>query len=162
MGKIVNLSHLVTIRKKAKRNGRKVVFTNGCFDILHRGHIECLRRAKRLGDLLIVGLNSDSSVKKLKGSKRPIMSQEDRAEILASLLMVDYVCVFEEETPQRIISALIPDVLVKGGDYKKKEIVGREVVESHGGKVSTIKEVKAKSTKNIIKKIADRYRRSPI
>ena len=114
MGKIVNLDQLVRIRKRAKRDHRKVVFTNGCFDILHRGHIECLKKAKSFGDLLIVGLNSDSSVKKLKGSKRPIMPQQDRAEILASLGMVDYVCIFKEETPQKMICALIPDVLVKG------------------------------------------------
>jgi rfaE bifunctional protein nucleotidyltransferase chain/domain len=157
MGKIVNLDQLVRIRKRAKRNHQKVVFTNGCFDILHRGHIEYLKRAKGFGDLLIVGLNSDSSVKKIKGEKRPIMPQEDRAEILASLGMTDYVCIFEEETPQKIICALIPDVLVKGGDYKKKKIVGKEVVESFGGKVFAIKEVRGKSTKNIIQKIIARY-----
>jgi D-beta-D-heptose 7-phosphate kinase/D-beta-D-heptose 1-phosphate adenosyltransferase len=105
-----------------------------------------------------VGLNSDSSVKKLKGDKRPIMPQEDRTEILASLEMVDYVCIFEEETPQKIIHALIPDILVKGGDYKKKKIVGKDVVEAHGGKVLTVKEIRGKSTKNIIQKIVARYR----
>jgi D-beta-D-heptose 7-phosphate kinase/D-beta-D-heptose 1-phosphate adenosyltransferase len=157
MGKIVKLDQLIKIRKMAKRNRQNVVFTNGCFDILHRGHVECLRKAKTFGNLLIVGLNSDSSVKKLKGPKRPIVPQEDRAAILASLEMVDYVYVFDEETPHRIISALIPDVLVKGGDYKKKQIVGKEVVESHGGKVLTIEEVKAKSSKNIIRKILARY-----
>ena len=162
MGKIVNLDQLIRIRKRAKREHRKVVFTNGCFDILHRGHIECLKKAKSFGDLLIVGLNSDSSVKKLKGNKRPIFPQQDRAEILASLGMVDYVCIFEEETPQKIIWALIPDVLVKGGDYKKRKIVGKEMVESHGGKVLTVKEVEGKSTKNIIKKILVRYRKSSI
>ncbi len=161
MEKIVSLDQLVRIRKRAKRNRQKVVFTNGCFDILHRGHIECLKKAKDFGDLLILGLNSDSSVKKLKGDKRPIMPQEDRAAILASLEMVDYVCIFDEETPRRIITALIPDVLVKGGDYKKKMIVGKEVVEAHGGNVLTIKEVKAKSTKNIIRKILARYGRGP-
>jgi D-beta-D-heptose 7-phosphate kinase/D-beta-D-heptose 1-phosphate adenosyltransferase len=157
MGKIVNLDQLIRIRKKAKRDHKKVVFTNGCFDILHRGHIECLKKAKSFGDLLIVGLNSDSSVKKLKGDKRPIVPQEDRAEILASLWMVDYVCIFDEETPDKIISALIPDILVKGNDYKKKEIVGKDVVESHGGKVLTVKEIRGKSTKNIIQKIVARY-----
>jgi rfaE bifunctional protein nucleotidyltransferase chain/domain len=160
MGKIVNLDQLVRIRKRAKRDHQKVVFTNGCFDILHRGHIECLKKAKSFGDLLVVGLNSDSSVKKLKGSKRPIVPQQDRAEILASLGMVDYVCIFKEETPQNMICALIPDVLVKGGDYKKKKIVGKEVVRSHGGRVFTVKEVKCKSTKNIIKKILTSHRKS--
>lgn len=162
MGKVVNLDQLIRIRKRAKRDHRKVVFTNGCFDILHRGHIGCLKKAKSFGDLLIVGLNSDSSVKKVKGSKRPIQPQEDRAEILASLGMVDYVCIFEEETPQKMICALIPDVLVKGGDYKKEKIVGKEVVKSHGGRVFTVKEIKAKSTKNIIKRIIARYRKSSI
>ena len=162
MGKIVNLNQLSRIRKKAKKDRQKVVFTNGCFDILHRGHIECLKKAKSLGDFLIVGLNSDSSVKKIKGDKRPINPQEDRAEILASLEVVDYVCIFEEETPQKVINALVPDVLVKGGDYKQKKIVGKEVVESHGGRVFTVKEIRAKSTKNIIKRILARYRKSSI
>ena len=162
MRKIVNLDQLIGIRKRAKREHQKVVFTNGCFDILHRGHIECLKKAKSLGDLLVVGLNSDSSVKKLKGSRRPIMPQQDRAEILASLGMVDYVCIFKEETPEKMIGALIPDVLVKGGDYKKKKIVGTEVVKSHGGRVFTVKEVKGKSTKNIIKKILASYRKGLI
>ncbi len=162
MGKIVNLNQLIRIRKRARRDHRKVVFTNGCFDILHRGHIEYLKRAKSVGELLIVGLNSDSSVKKIKGSKRPIMPQEDRAEILASLGMVDYVCIFDEETPQKIICALIPDVLVKGGDYEKKNIVGKEVVESHGGEVFTVREVRGKSSIKIIKKIVARYGRSTI
>jgi len=162
MGKIVNLDQLIRIRKRAKRDHQNVVFTNGCFDILHRGHLQCLKKAKSFGDLLIVGLNSDSSVKKLKGKGRPIMPQEDRAEILSSLGMVDYVCIFEEETPRKIIYALIPDVLVKGGDYKKKKIVGKEVVKSHGGRVFTVKEIKAKSTKNIINRIVARYRKSSI
>jgi len=158
MGKIVNLDQLIRIRKKAKKDHLKVVFTNGCFDILHRGHIECLKKAKSFGDLLIVGLNSDSSIKKLKGNKRPIVPQGDRAEILTSLGMVDYVCIFDEETPQEIISVLIPDILVKGSDYKKKEIVGQDVVQAHGGKVLTVKEIRGKSTKNIIQKIVARYR----
>ncbi|KPK76696.1 MAG: hypothetical protein AMJ89_03715 [candidate division Zixibacteria bacterium SM23_73] len=162
MGKIVNLDQLIRIRKRAKRDHQKVVFTNGCFDILHRGHIECLKKAKSFGDLLIVGLNSDSSVEKLKGKGRPIQPQEDRAEILASLEMVDYVCIFKEETPQKMICALIPDILVKGGDYKKKKIVGKEVVRSHGGRVFTVKEVKGESSKNIIKKILASYRKSSI
>jgi rfaE bifunctional protein nucleotidyltransferase chain/domain len=162
MGRVVDLDKLIRIRKRAKRNHQKVVFTNGCFDILHRGHVEYLKKARGFGDLLIVGLNSDSSVKKLKGSKRPIVPQKDRAEILASLCMVDYVCIFQEETPQKIINALIPDILVKGGDYKKKKIVGREVVESHVGKVFTVNEVRGKSTKNIIKRILACYRKNSI
>ncbi len=134
-----------------------MVFTNGCFDILHRGHIECLRKAKSLGDVLIVGLNSDSSVRKIKGEKRPIVSQNDRAEILASLEMVDYVLTFQETTPFKVISRLVPDVLVKGGDYTKDNIVGNKIVESGGGRVITVKPVPGRSTQNIIKKIVDNY-----
>lgn len=134
-----------------------MVFTNGCFDILHRGHIECLRRARSFGDVLVVGLNSDSSVQKIKGEKRPLLSQNDRAEIIASLEMVDYVLIFNEETPQKIIASLVPDVLVKGGDYKKDEIVGRDMVESSGGQVIRVKKIPGRSTKDIIKKITNRY-----
>jgi D-beta-D-heptose 7-phosphate kinase/D-beta-D-heptose 1-phosphate adenosyltransferase len=159
MGRIVDLDKLIEIRRRAKLQHQKVVFTNGCFDILHRGHVEYLKKAKSFGDLLIVGLNSDSSVEKLKGKGRPIVPQEDRAEILISLCMVDYVCIFEEETPQKLIGALIPDVLVKGGDYKKEQIVGKEVVESHGGKVLTVKEIKGKSTKSMIAGIITLHKR---
>jgi len=137
-----------------------VVFTNGCFDILHRGHIEYLKKAKTLGDILIVGLNSDSSVRKIKGEKRPIVKQKDRAEILAALSFVDYICIFNEETPEKMIKILIPDVLVKGGDWAKPDIVGKDIVESCGGKVVTVPLVKGKSTKNIIRTIVDRYCKS--
>jgi len=113
--KIKSLRQLVRIRNALRRQAKEVVFTNGCFDILHRGHIECLRKAKSFGDVLIVGLNSDSSVRKIKGDKRPILPQDDRAEILASLEMVDYVVIFGQETPQKVIASLIPDVLAKGG-----------------------------------------------
>jgi rfaE bifunctional protein nucleotidyltransferase chain/domain len=159
MGKSVNLQDLIQIRKKAKKEDKKVVFTNGCFDLLHRGHIEYLKKAKRLGDILIVGLNSDSSVRKIKGQGRPIQKQADRAAILASLYFVNYVCIFSELTPLKLISALIPDILVKGGDWKVKDIVGKEIVESHGGKVLSIKMVKGKSTRNIIQTILKRFRR---
>jgi rfaE bifunctional protein nucleotidyltransferase chain/domain len=155
--KIKALTELVRIRDRLRKTGKKVVFTNGCFDILHRGHIHCLRRAKSLGEVLIVGLNSDSSVKRIKGEKRPILPQADRAEILAALEMVDYVLVFNEDTPQRVISTLVPDVLVKGGDYGREQIVGREVVESGGGRVVRVKPVAGRSTRNIIKKITSRY-----
>jgi D-beta-D-heptose 7-phosphate kinase/D-beta-D-heptose 1-phosphate adenosyltransferase len=159
MGKLVNLQELIQIREKAREQNKKVVFTNGCFDLLHRGHIEYLKKAKRLGDILIVGLNSDSSVKKIKGEGRPIQGQADRAVILASLYLVDYVCIFNELTPLKLISKLIPDILVKGGDWKVKDIVGKDIVESHGGKVLSIKMVKGKSTRNIIQTILDRFRR---
>lgn len=155
--KIKSLQQLSKIRNALKRLGKKVVFTNGCFDILHRGHIECLRKAKSFGDVLMVGLNSDSSVRKIKGEKRPILSQNDRAEILASLEMVDYVLIFNEETPYKIITSLIPDVLVKGGDYGKDEIVGKDIVESYGGRVIKVKQIPGKSTRNIIRKTVNRY-----
>jgi rfaE bifunctional protein nucleotidyltransferase chain/domain len=155
--KIRSLSELVEIRRKLKKEGKALVFTNGCFDILHRGHIECLRKAKSHGDVLVVGLNSDFSVKKIKGDKRPILSQNDRAEILTCLEMVDYVVIFNEETPHKVIATLVPDVLVKGGDYAKDEIVGKDIVESGGGSVITVKQVRGKSTRNIIKTIIDRY-----
>ncbi|OGC82673.1 MAG: glycerol-3-phosphate cytidylyltransferase [candidate division Zixibacteria bacterium RBG_16_43_9] len=159
MGKIVKLQELIQIRKKAKKENKKVVFTNGCFDLLHRGHIEYLKKAKKLGDILIVGLNSDSSVKKIKGEGRPIQDQADRAVILASLYFVDYVCIFNELTPLKLISKLIPDILAKGGDWKVKDIVGKDIVESHGGKVLSIKMVKGKSTRNIIQTILKKIRR---
>ncbi len=158
MGQVVNLNELIKIRQKAKRENKEVVFTNGCFDILHRGHVEFLRRAKKLGDILVVGLNSDASVKKIKGRKRPIVNQGDRALILSNLLPVDYVCLFGEETPYNLISALLPDVLVKGADYRKKDVVGRDIVESSGGKVVNLRLVKGKSTKTIIRTILGRYR----
>jgi rfaE bifunctional protein nucleotidyltransferase chain/domain len=157
MNKVLDLTELIRVRKRAKVQKKKVVFTNGCFDLLHRGHIEYLKKAKSLGDILIVGLNSDSSVKKIKGKKRPIVNHKDRAEILSALSFVDYVCIFNEETPERMIKKIIPDILVKGGDWAKPDIVGKDIVESSGGKVATIPLVKGKSTKNIIWTIVDRY-----
>ncbi|NIN01271.1 MAG: D-glycero-beta-D-manno-heptose 1-phosphate adenylyltransferase [candidate division Zixibacteria bacterium] len=158
--KIKGLKELVEIREKLKRQAKTVVFTNGCFDVLHRGHIECLRKAKSYGDMLFVGLNSDSSVRKIKGQGRPIFPQDDRAEILASLEIVDYVVIFNEETPQKVIAALVPDVLVKGADYRKNEIVGRGIVESSGGRVVRVRQIPGKSTKNLIRKIIGRYAKS--
>ncbi|KPL01161.1 MAG: hypothetical protein AMJ91_01395 [candidate division Zixibacteria bacterium SM23_73_3] len=155
--KVKSVKQLVKIRCQLKKEGKKVAFTNGCFDILHRGHIECLRKAKSSGDVLIVGLNSDLSVRKIKGEKRPILSQNDRAEILASLEMVDYVLIFNEQTPYKIIVSLVPDVLVKGGDYRKDKIVGKEIVESSGGQVIRVKQVPGRSTRNIVRKITSRY-----
>ncbi|HVP36717.1 MAG TPA: D-glycero-beta-D-manno-heptose 1-phosphate adenylyltransferase [Terriglobales bacterium] len=159
MGKIVKLQELVRIRRKAKKENKKVIFTNGCFDLLHRGHIEYLQKAKKMGDILIIGLNSDSSVRKIKGKGRPIQKHSDRAAILASLYFVDYVIFFGELTPFKLISALVPDILVKGGDWKVKEIVGKDIVQSHGGKVLNIKMVKGKSTRNIIQTILNRFRK---
>ena len=136
-----------------KRNGKRVVFTNGCFDLLHPGHIRSLEAARAMGDVLIVGLNSDESVRTLKGPGRPLISAEERAEILASLECVDAVLIFDELTPQKVIAALLPDVLVKGGDWPGNQIVGREEVEAAGGKVVLVDVVQGYSTSEILKKI---------
>lgn len=151
--KIKTREALAEVRKKLSQQGKLVVFTNGCFDILHRGHVEYLQKSRSMGDVLIVGLNSDDSVTRLKGKGRPLMPTEDRAFLLASLTAVDYVCAFEEDTPAELIQALQPDVLIKGGDYQVHEIVGREVVEGRGGKVVTIPLVPNRSTSDIIRKI---------
>jgi rfaE bifunctional protein nucleotidyltransferase chain/domain len=154
MGKEVTRSELINIRRQLKRDGKKVVFTNGCFDILHRGHIEYLTNARSLGDILIVGINTDASVKRIKGDKRPIVCQGDRAFIIAALEAVDYVCLFDEDTPYKLIESIVPDILVKGSDWTIDTIVGREIVEGAGGKVQTIGFVSNRSTTDIIKKIA--------
>ena len=157
MGEVLTLANLLKVRKKARMDGRKVVFTNGCFDLLHPGHIECLRKAKEMGDLLIVGLNSDSSVRALKGGKRPIVSEQDRASILSALKFVDYVVIFREETPESLIRALLPDVLVKGGDYEIDEIVGRDAVRQAGGEVVTVARVEGWSTDDLIRRVMESY-----
>ena len=151
--KIKVLPELIRIRKNLKKEGQKVVFTNGVFDILHRGHVEYLEKAKSLGEVLMLGLNTDASVNKIKGSNRPVMGQDDRAIVLAGLSSVDYICFFEEETPANLIRQLIPDILVKGGDYRIDDIVGRETVEANGGKVVTIDLVNGQSTTSLIEKM---------
>jgi D-beta-D-heptose 7-phosphate kinase/D-beta-D-heptose 1-phosphate adenosyltransferase len=154
--KIKKLHTLGGLRKKLKalRAGkRRVVFTNGCFDILHAGHVRYLAAAKKLGDALIVGLNSDSSVRRIKGKERPIVPEAERAEVLSGLESVDFIVIFDEPTPIKLIETLRPDVLVKGADWKRGEIVGEKVVLSLGGRVKRITLVKGKSTTNIIKKI---------
>jgi len=138
---------------REKRNGRKIVFTNGCFDLLHPGHIRSLEQARALGDTLIVGLNSDASVRELKGPGRPVLPESERAEILAALESVDAVVVFNELTPREIISTLLPDVLVKGGDWAGDEIIGREEVEAAGGRVVSVPVVPGYSTSAILEKI---------
>ncbi len=137
--------------------GKKIVFTNGCFDILHRGHVEYLEKAKSLGDVLIIGLNSDSSVKKIKGEKRPINTEYDRAAVLSAIEFVDFIIIFEEPTPYNLISKIRPHVLVKGGDWNKKEVVGYNIVKSDGGKIFTSFFLSNYSTSNIIEKIIKRY-----
>ena len=141
-----------------KKKGKKIVFTNGCFDILHYGHVKYLQEAKNRGDILVVAVNSDSSVKKLKGRSRPVVGQKNRMRVLAALESVDFVTLFGEDTPLKLIKLLKPDVLVKGGDWDKKDIVGSGLVESWGGKVISLPYVKNQSTTNIIDKIGKRQR----
>lgn len=138
-----------------KRNGRRVVFTNGCFDLLHPGHIRSLEHARQLGDVLIVGLNSDASVRRLKGEGRPAIPERERAEILAALETVDAVVIFDEPTPHEVIARLLPDVLVKGGDWPGDQIVGREEVEAAGGRVVSVPVVPGYSTTEILRKIRE-------
>jgi rfaE bifunctional protein nucleotidyltransferase chain/domain len=140
-----------------QQQGRTVVFTNGCFDILHAGHVQYLNKAKALGDVLVVAINSDASVRKIKGDKRPINTQEDRAYILKNLKAVDAVLLFEDDTPLSVIETLLPDVLVKGADWAVENIVGREIVEAHGGTVQTISFLAGRSTTGTIEKILNAY-----
>jgi rfaE bifunctional protein nucleotidyltransferase chain/domain len=150
---VLALKELILQFGPGKRNGRRVVFTNGCFDLLHPGHIKLLEAARAHGDALIVGLNSDDSVRTLKGAGRPVIPERERAEILASLECVDGVVVFDELTPQKTVTALLPDILVKGGDWPGNQIVGREEVETAGGKVVLIDVVEGYSTTEILRKI---------
>lgn len=153
----ISLPELKTIRSRLKAEGKVIVFTNGVFDLIHSGHVDYLVKAKKLGDVLIVGLNSDESVKRIKGDKRPILKQEERAFILSNLKPVDYVVLFDEDTPEKLIHELIPDVLVKGADWSVDKIVGREIVEKNGGKVMNIEFVNDQSTSKIINLIVQRY-----
>jgi rfaE bifunctional protein nucleotidyltransferase chain/domain len=141
------------VREKLSDNSESVVFTNGCFDILHRGHVEYLNQAKSLGKYLVIGLNSDSSVKKLKGEDRPVNNETDRAFVLSNLKCVDAVIIFDEDTPYDLINTVRPDFLVKGGDWKEEQIVGSDIVKSYGGKVISLKFVDSYSTSNIIDRI---------
>ncbi len=155
--KIKNRDVLADLIAREKAKGRQVVFTNGCFDLLHAGHVKYLQAARRLGDLLIMGLNSDASVRRLKGPRRPLIAEDERAHILAALDCIDYVCLFDEDTPLELITALQPHILVKGGDYTPDGVVGKDVVEAYGGRVELIPFVDGKSTTNIIEKILERY-----
>ena len=157
ISKLKGVEALAPILRAAQARGRKVVFTNGCFDLLHRGHVRYLAQARALGDLLVVGLNSDASVQALKGPARPIVPAGERAEVLAALEAVDYVTVFEEPTPERLIAALQPDILVKGGDWTPDTIVGRETVERRGGQVRALPYVDGASTSGLIERILARF-----
>jgi rfaE bifunctional protein nucleotidyltransferase chain/domain len=143
------------IRKKMKNENKSLVFTNGCFDILHRGHAAYLNQAKSLGDFLIVGVNSDRSVKALKGENRPVNNENDRAYLLDNLKSVDYVIIFDEDTPYNLISGILPDYLVKGGDWKEEDIVGWDIVKEAGGKVLSLNYVDNYSTTNTINKLKE-------
>ena len=136
-----------------RRRGKSIVFTNGCFDILHAGHVQYLQRARQMGDFLVVGLNSDRSTRKLKGPGRPVNSQQDRAQVLTALSCVDYVSIFDEDTPLELIKAVKPHILVKGADWKASSIAGRREVLSWGGRVRRIQLLKGRSTSAIVKKI---------
>jgi rfaE bifunctional protein nucleotidyltransferase chain/domain len=152
---ILSLEEAILRFGREKRNGRRIVFTNGCFDLLHPGHIGSLEQARALGDALIVGLNSDASVRELKGAGRPVLPERERAEILAALECVDGVVIFDDLTPREVIARLLPDVLVKGGDWPGDQIVGREEVEAAGGRVVSIPVVPGYSTTAILRKIRE-------
>ena len=147
--------------RKLQQSGKKVVFTNGCFDILHAGHVDLLRRARGFGDVLVVAINSDASVGRMKGPNRPIIPEDERAELLAGLEMVDFVCTFDEDTPLEAILKVHPDVLVKGADWGIDGIVGRTEVEGWGGKVVALPLVEGKSTTGIVERVLSRYGRRP-
>ena len=157
MQKIKPLNDLLKIIKRLKADEKKIVFTNGCFDLLNLHHLKHLQYSKNLGDILIVGLNSDSSVKKIKGDKRPIVSQEERVGILVALGCVDYVVIFQEQTPCQLIEAIKPDIHTKGRDYKIKELPEAKIVKSYGGKIVLTPLFQGTSTTNLIKKIIKRY-----
>lgn len=150
---IRSLNDIKKLREKIRIENRKVVFTNGCFDIIHKGHVTYLNEAKSLGDHLIVGINSDDSVKRLKGKDRPVNNESDRAFVLDNLKSVDDVLIFNEDTPYDIIKEIIPDLLVKGGDWKEEDIVGSDIVKMNGGKVISLQFVNNYSTTNILEKI---------
>jgi rfaE bifunctional protein nucleotidyltransferase chain/domain len=158
MSKIIPRNELKAEVDRLKREGKKVVFTNGCFDILHAGHTRYLREARKLGDALILALNSDSSVRSIKGPMRPIVPEAERAEVVAALDSVDYVTVFDELTPLELIEYLRPDVIVKGGDWAEKDIVGAETVRKWGGRVAIMPEIEGASTTNIIDRVLQVYR----
>ena len=157
MNNILSKASVKFLREQFKKENKKVVFTNGVFDIIHSGHVDYLIKAKTLGDVLIVGLNSDDSVRRVKGEKRPLISQTDRAFILSNLKPVDYVVIFEEDTPLGIIKAIVPDVLVKGADWSPDKIVGSDIVLNNGGEVKNISFVNEQSTSRIIDTILTRY-----
>ena len=151
--KLKSLEEIKAIVVDARTNGKKVAFTNGCFDLLHRGHVHVLRAARACADLLIVGINSDQSVKQIKGITRPVLPESDRCELLGAMGMVDFVILFNEPDPYNLISAIRPDVLVKGGDWNTEKIIGADIVEQAGGRVVVVPYMKGFSTTEIIERI---------
>lgn len=156
-GKIKTLSQIKEVAKKAKEENKTLVFTNGCFDILHSGHVTYLEKAAQFGDYLIIGLNSDVSVKSLKGPKRPICPEDERATLLSALQSVDYVVLFDEDTPYNLIKEVVPHIMVKGGDYQEDQIAGVDIVKEAGGRVELVEFVTGKSTTNVVDAIVERY-----
>ena len=154
--KVLTLEQARRVRQRLKRSRASLVFTNGCFDLIHPGHVAFLQRARSLGDALLLGLNSDDSVRRIKGRGRPILTAEERTVVLAGLEAVDYIYVFEEDTPHNLVRELLPDVLVKGGDYSPDQIVAREVVEGAGGRAATVSTAFNTSTSSIIERIRQR------
>ena len=160
MTKLLTREALVRERERLRREGKRFVFTNGCFDLLHPGHVRYLTQAREMGDVLVVALNGDRSVRKIKGEGRPILNEQERAEVISALEAVDFVTIFDEETPRELIAELLPDVLVKGGDWALDQIVGREEVEASGGRVVSLPYVEGSSTSEIIDRVA-KARRQP-
>jgi len=158
MKSVISLKRLLKELAPLREKGRKVVFTNGCFDIIHAGHVRYLTKARSLGDMLVVGLNSDASVRAIKGPSRPIVPESERAEVLGALRCVDYVVIFNEDTPLSLITALRPDILVKGSDWAAHEIVGGDVVKESGGRVARVRLLKGRSTTNIIKRVLELHK----
>lgn len=162
VSKLKTVSDLALLASAARRDGRRIAFTNGCFDLLHIGHTRYLQEARSLGDVLIVAINSDASVSALKGPERPLIPEQERAEVLAALACVDYVTIFNAPDPGDVIAAIQPDVLVKGGDWPVEQIVGREVVQARGGRVVSLPLVPGASTTGIVRRILDRAATRPI
>jgi D-beta-D-heptose 7-phosphate kinase/D-beta-D-heptose 1-phosphate adenosyltransferase len=157
MNKILQREALKDKLEELRKEGKKIAFTNGCFDILHVGHVRYLREAKKTADILVLALNSDSSVRSIKGETRPLVGENERAEVLAALEFIDFVTIFPELTPLELINFLKPDVLIKGGDWPEEKVVGRDEVRKWGGRVAIIPEVEGKSTTNIVEKIKNLY-----
>jgi len=158
LAEIIPINKIKELSSKLKKEGKTIVFTNGCFDIVHAGHVDYMEKARRLGDVLIVGVNSDASVKRIKGEKRPIVDLNNRLRLLQGLSVIDYLCVFEEDTPLELIKNIAPSILVKGEDWKDKGVVGEDFVKTYGGKVELIKLLPGISTSIIIDKIIKTYK----